>query len=286
MPDVAFVTYREHPQLMPDDRPLTAELARLGWGARAHCWDEANVDWTAFAAVVLRSCWDYHLRPVEFADWLAQLDQQRVRLWNPTTVVRWNLDKHYLRELETAGVAIPQTVWFESGTVPDLHRLLEERGWPEAVIKPSVSAAGHQTWHTTAGRVRGDQPRLAHLAATSGVLVQEFVPEVQTAGELSLVYLAGAYSHAVRKRPAAGDFRVQERFGGTSEPDRAPGGARAEAERALAAIPGEWLYARVDGVERDGAFLVMELEVIEPSLFLAAAPHAARRLAEAIVARS
>jgi glutathione synthase/RimK-type ligase-like ATP-grasp enzyme len=243
------------------------------------------VDWSAFAAVVLRSCWDYHRRPAEFQRWLTRLDAQRVRLWNPTSVVRWNMDKHYLRDLAAYGVAIPATAWFGAGVVPDLLGVLEERGWAEVVIKPSISAAGHETWRTDLGRVRADQFRVAHQAAASGVLVQEFIPEVVTQGELSLVYLAGQYSHAVRKRPAAGDFRVQERFGGTTAPDQARSLARAAAERALLAIPGEWLYARVDGVERDGAFLVMELEVIEPSLFFAAAPLAPRLLAEAIVAR-
>lgn len=285
MPDVAFVTYRDHPQLTPDDHPLLTELERLGWGARAHCWDDPEVDWTRFAAVVLRSCWDYHLRPAEFHAWLASLDAQQVRLWNPTSVVRWNMNKHYLRELAARGVAIPETAWFEARQVPDLQRLLEERGWVDVVIKPSVSAAGHETWRSDIGRLRADQVRLAHQAATSGVLVQEFIPEVVTQGELSLVYLAGDYSHAVRKRPAAGDFRVQERFGGTTAPDRAGAGARAAATRAVAAIPGEWLYARVDGVERNGTFLVMELEVIEPSLFFAAAPLAPKLLAEAIVKR-
>ena len=286
MPDVAFVTYREHPQLIPDDRPLLAELDRLGWGARAHCWDEPGVDWTRFAAVVLRSCWDYHLRPTEFRAWLARLDEAGVRLWNPTSVVRWNLDKHYLRQLAASGVAIPGTAWFEVREVPDLQLLLEERGWTDAVIKPTVSAAGYETWRTNVHQVRADQVRLAHLVATSGVLIQEFVPEVVTEGELSLVYLAGEYSHAVRKRPAAGDFRVQERSGGTMASDRASDRARAGAERALATIPGEWIYARVDGVERGEEFLVMELEVIEPSLFFAEEPLAAGRLVEAIVARS
>lgn len=286
MPEVAFVTYREHPQLTLDDRPLTAELERLGWGAGAYCWDEPGVHWAGFAAVVLRSCWDYHLRPDAFLDWLAMLDASGATLWNPTTVVRWNLDKHYLRELEAGGVLIPGTAWFEARQIPDLQTLLEERGWPEVVIKPTVSAAGHETWRSGVAQARADQVRLNHLVATAGVLIQEFIPEVVTQGELSLVYLAGHYSHAVRKRPAAGDFRVQERFGGSSDPDQAPATARAAAERALAAVPGDWLYARVDGVERDGAFLVMELEVIEPSLFFAGAPDAARRFAQGIVDRT
>ena len=159
MPDVAFVTYREQPQLTPDDRPLLSELERLEWGARAYCWDDPGVRWTDFPAVVLRSCWDYHLRPALFQAWLADLDAQRVRLWNPTAVVRWNLDKHYLRELVTRGIDVPGTAWLDAGTAPDLGGLLAENAWAEVVIKPRVSASGYETWRSDRTRAATDQAR-------------------------------------------------------------------------------------------------------------------------------
>lgn len=288
--DIALVTYRELPDLHPDDHPLRDALRALDARVHAVCWDDPRAAWPEFDAVVLRSCWDYYLRFAEFRRWLEGVERSGTRLWNPAPVVRWNSDKIYLADLAGDGVLLPGTEWLaqDPSDAPDLTAILDARGWDRAVVKPRVSASGHETWLTDRGRAATDQPRLARLVAGGGALVQEFVPEVTTAGELSLVYLAGEFSHAVRKRVAAGDFRVQERFGGWSEPVTAGTEALEAGSRALARVPGPWLYARVDGVERarDGRFVVMELEVFEPSLFLAGSPEAARRLAREIVSRS
>ena len=189
MPVAALVTYARQPHLNPDDLPLLSELDRLGWVGRAVRWDDPATRWADFDAVILRSCWDYHLRPVEFRRWLDTLEAGGVRLWNPVPVVRWNLDKGYLRDLVARDVAVPGTAWLEAGPAPDLHALLAEHGWARAVVKPRISVAGHQTWVTEGAHAGGDQARFAQLTAEGGVLVQEFVPEVVAAGELSLVYI-------------------------------------------------------------------------------------------------
>lgn len=288
--DIALVTYRELPDLHPDDHALRDALRALDARVRAVCWDQPEVDWAAFDAVVLRSCWDYYLRFAEFRRWLDLVERSGARLWNPASVVRWNYDKIYLADLTGDGVLLPGTEWLAQGAgdPPDLAAILDARGWDRAVVKPRVSASAHETWLTDRGRAAADQPRLAHLVAGGGVLVQEFIPEIVTAGESSLVYVAGEFSHAVRKRAAAGEFRVQERFGGRFEPATAGAAALEAGARALARVPGSWLYARVDGVEReaDGTFVVMELEVFEPTLFLKESPDAARRLAREIISRS
>jgi glutathione synthase/RimK-type ligase-like ATP-grasp enzyme len=285
--EIALVTYRQLPDLHPDDHPLRDALRALDAKVHAVCWDEAGVDWAGFDAVVLRSCWDYYLRFGEFRRWLDELERAGTRLWNPPAVVRWNYDKIYLADLAGDGVLLPGTEWLAPGDRRNLGAVLETRGWDRAVVKPRVSASGHETWLTDRRRVAEDEPRVARLVAAEGALIQEFVPEVMTAGELSLVYLAGEFSHAVRKRAGPGEFRVQERFGGWTEPATVGVAAREAGKRALARVPGPWLYARVDGVERDAGrqFLVMELEVFEPSLFLQGVPEAAGRLARAIVSR-
>lgn len=287
--DIALVTYRELPDLHSDDHPLRDALQELDARVRAVSWDELDVDWAGFDAVVIRSCWDYYLRIAEFRRWLDDVERTGAQLWNPAGVVRWNFDKTYLKDLAGTGVLLPGTEWLAPGPDgPDLAGVLEARGWEQAVVKPRVSASGHETWFTDRRHAARDQPRLAQLLANGGVLVQEFVPEVMSAGELSLVYVAGQFSHAVRKRAAAGEFRVQERFGGWTEPATAGTAALEAGARTLGRVPGPWLYARVDGVERavDGTFLVMELEVFEPTLFLQHSPQAARRLARAIVSRT
>jgi hypothetical protein len=286
MPDVALVTYGELPDLNPDDHPLRTELTARGARTHAVRWDDPSIDWSRFDVIVLRSCWDYHLRTLEFRGWLAAQQRAGTPLWNPAAVVRWNLDKTYLRDLQQAGVAVPDTIWLERGPAPDLTALVSSQPWGRAVVKPRISLSAHDTWITDRDGAARDQERFARLAAERGVLVQEFVPEVMTAGELSLVYVDGRFSHAVCKRAGRDDFRVQRQYGGSAEPVAASAVALSGAARALAAVPGPWLYARVDGVERNGRFLVMELEVIEPELFLVWSADAARRFADAILTRA
>ncbi len=193
----------------------------------------------------------------------------------------WNADKIYLRDLGEAGIALPQTHWFESGERPDCDALLRDWELARAVLKPRISATAFGTHLITAGGTLGEEEWTA--LETSGGLLQAFVPEVESQGELSLVYVDGEFGHAVRKRPASGDFRVQGDFGGSVERIAPAGSARAFGDAVLAAVSRPWLYARVDLVETDRGPVLMELELIEPDLFLTSA--AAARLAAALLAR-
>ncbi|MGH9839731.1 MAG: ATP-grasp domain-containing protein, partial [Blastocatellia bacterium] len=193
---------------------------------------------------------------------------QGIPLWNPASVVEWNLDKAYLRHLGERGVSIPPTVWLEQQSEPNLSAILDEQGWEKAVVKPTVSATAFQTWITSPAQARSQQDRLEKLVETSGVMVQRFVDEIQTRGEWSLIFFHKEYSHAVLKRAKSGDFRVQHDFGGYLD-DLAPSASLIEqAQRTVDLIEEPLLFARVDGVEIDGKFQLMELELIEPVLFL------------------
>jgi len=162
--------------------------------------------------------------------------------------------------------------------------LLEQAGWDEAVVKPVVSANAHETWRTSRARAADDEPRFRAIASRERVMIQPFLPEIVVDGEWSLVFFGGEFSHAVVKRPGAGDFRVQTDHGGSAVAARPDDAILAVARAALRCIPGDWLYARVDGCVVDGTFRVMELEALEPSLFLAWAPEAAERFARTIEA--
>jgi glutathione synthase/RimK-type ligase-like ATP-grasp enzyme len=205
---------------------------------------------------------------------------ESVALWIPAVVLRANLDKRYLRALESQGVAIVPTVWLEPGVPTDIAALLTRHGWTDAVVKPVVSAAAHRTHRVTAA----SQPVVDAVVGAGAAMVQPYLAEIETAGEWSVIHLGGAYSHAVRKRPRAGDFRVQPQHGGVSTREEPPGAVRAAVEQILALVPEPLLYARVDGVESGGRFLLMELELIEPRLFFVAAPDAAPRFAAAVAA--
>ena len=282
MTRIALATYSKLPTLNDDDRLLVPALAALDvtavpavWDARAVCWDE-------FQGVLIRSCWDYHLRPGEFLDWIDQLERAGVAVWNPGNLLRWNHHKRYLRDLAARDVATVPTRWLPRGEAADLLALLADAGWREAVVKPAVSASAFGTWRTSTGTATGEQSRLDALLRIADVMVQPLLPDVADAGEWSLVFLGRRFSHAVLKRPAPGDYRVQWEFGGSAESAVPPGHLIADAERVIAAVPGDALYVRVDGVEHEGRLVLMELELIEPHLFLGWDSGAAGRLAEAL----
>jgi glutathione synthase/RimK-type ligase-like ATP-grasp enzyme len=280
---IGLATFAGEPALTEDDRLLAAELRRRGARAEALVWDDPAVRWAAFDRVVLRSCWDYHRRPAEFLAWIDRLEGEGVPVSNPPALVRANAHKSYLRDLQAAGVPILPTAWLPRGSRADLEAVLAERGWPEAVVKPAVSASAHGTWRTDRARARQDQRLLDEMLERGEALVQPFAPEVARQGEWSFVFLGGGYSHAVLKRPAEGDFRVQTELGGRADALPPPPSLRGQAEAVLQRVEG-WLYARVDGIDREGTLVVLELELIEPFLFLADDPAAPSRFAEAILA--
>lgn len=271
----ALVTWSGLPQLAADDRLLAAELERRGIAAEAKVWNEPGVAWDSYDAVILRSTWDYHKRVGEFVGWIDELRARRVRLWNPAEVVRGNVHKRYLIDLARRGFDVVPTELIARGSDVRLQDVLEARGWRRAVVKPAVSATAFRTFVVG---VEDDTP-FADLLAEGDVLVQPFIDEVATDGEWSLVFFGGEYSHAVVKRPREGDFRVQNDFGGSFARREAPTAMIEQARALLDAIGQPLLYARVDGVDRGDRFVLMELELTEPSLFLDA--EAAARLADA-----
>ena len=285
MSRIALVTHAGLPNLSDDDRLLLPALRRRGLVGEAAAWDDASVRWSEHDLVVLRSTWNYHLASARFLAWLDDVDARGARVWNPPALVRWNADKRYLLDLASRSIPIATTHLVERGAHGSLASRLEHAGWHEAVVKPTVSASAHETWLVCGAPTEADEARYRRLVDDRAVLVQRFIPQVVTEGEWSFVFIDGAFSHAVLKRPAAGDFRVQREHGGTAEP-REPAPALLDDARAvLARLPHPTLYARVDGCALAGRLLLMELELIEPSLFLALAAEAPARLADAIARR-
>lgn len=284
MQRIALVTYRGAPGLSEDDRLALPHLSRRGVDAVPAAWDAPCVRWNDFDGVVIRSCWDYHRRPEAFRQWLAAVEKNRTRVWNPAPVVRWNMEKRYLEDLRDAGTRIVPTVWVEAGAKADLGAILRRQGWDRAVVKPAISASAYRTWLTSRESAERDRTEFEDLIGNTVVMVQEYFPEIESEGEWSLLFFAGTYSHAVRKRPKRGDFRVQEELGGTVEPLSPPDALIDQTRKILGAAPGfPHLYARADGLVRNDIFHMMELELIEPSLFLGWDPGAADRFAARIV---
>jgi len=283
--NIAFVTSAAHPDLTPDDQIAVAQLEKRHARVTGAIWNDPSVDWTGFDAIIVRSTWDYHHRAAEFRSWIDALDAAGAPIWNPPAVLRWNMEKTYLRDLERAGVPIVPTEWLTQGTKPDLGGLLAERGWMDAVVKPVISAAASRTWRVSHATVLDVDAQFAESLGAGDVMVQPFVPEIQTRGEWSLMFIDGDFSHAVRKMPTQGDFRVQTGFGGRSITDEPDADVIRAAQRVLGVAPSPWLYARVDGIETEAGFVLLELEMLEPSLFFSHTESGAARFADAIVAR-
>ncbi len=278
---LGLATYALLPQLAIDDQLFLMTLRQRGHRVDAVVWDDTHIDWADYDGVIIRSCWDYHKRPAEFLAWIDRLDGMGVRLWNPAPLLHWNHEKRYLIELAAQGIPIVPTIYLERGALVDLAQLLRDQQWADAVIKPAIAATAFHTWRTNITQAVTNQQQLAALVARGAVLVQPLMPEIAQ-GEWSLLFFGGEFSHAVLKRPAPGDFRSQDDFGGTVELRNPPPGMVDQAQHILSTLSSPWLYARVDGLVVGSVFTLMELELIEPSLFLSAAPHAANMLATAL----
>jgi glutathione synthase/RimK-type ligase-like ATP-grasp enzyme len=267
--------------LTADDRVLAGALGSRGVGVRPVIWGDPL---PAGSVVVLRSVYDHVERPDRFRAWLATLEHGGVTVHNHPALVRWNMHKGYLVELGEQGVPIVPTAVVAAGGVPDLAAIMDERRWSDAVVKPAIGGTARHTIHVgrTGRTVAADH--LRRLAASEDALVQAFVPAVVDDGELSVIAVAGAVTHVVRKRPAPGDWRVQAEFGGTSRRVPIDDAHLTFAARVLDGLASTPLYARIDVVaDGAGGLLLLELELVEPELFLRLAPDAASRLADAIM---
>lgn len=285
---IALATSRQFASLVADDRLLVGALAERGISAVGAIWNDPAVKWTDYDAVVIRSCWDYHLAHDEFLAWVARLETGGVCILNPPALVRWNAEKGYLRDLSSRGIAVVPTRWVEVTDVLPLERIMREQHWPEVVVKPAISASAHETWRARASDAEALEERFRGMVSRGRALVQPYLDVIASEGEWSLLFYDGAYSHAALKRPKAGDFRVQVEHGGGSVIREPEGHAVESAHRALTAAEkgrARSLYARVDGCVIDGQFVLMELELIEPDLYLRGTPTAPLRLADAVMSR-
>lgn len=284
MKTVALVTYQAHPSLSASDAQLVAPLQEFGMQVVAAAWDDPAVDWAGFEAVVLRSCWDYHTRPQEFRQWMERLKQDEVSLYNSANTVLWNMEKTYLRTLSEQGIKTIPTIWATQADHLLLADVLETQGWSQAVLKPTIGASADGIQIVTAETTAQQQTPFEALLSSGPVMIQPVIEDIRN-GELSLIFFRHALSHVILKQPGPGTIFVNSAYGGSyGAVDVAPSvvdTARHILDVALNLTDDTgFLYARVDGVLVEGEFVLMELELIEPGLFLDEA--SAQRFASAI----
>lgn len=259
-----------------DDHALIAELAKRGVTPIEQPWTAGLDAITARDTLVIRAIWDYHLRPQEFVGWLNAVERIGCRLINSAALIRWNHRKAYLRELAQEGIATPETLFYRSAS--EFAASSPRLSHAEYVLKPLISASAYRTARVSAANV----PRAANGFSEMPFIVQEFMPEV-AAGEWSLIFIGGDFTHAVKKVPAAGEFRSQRDFGAKQHAAPPPETAIQQSKRILGLLPETPAYARVDFVMRGEVPVLIELELIEPELFLPAHQPAAQQLAQIIM---
>lgn len=286
-PRIGIVTGEAAPELTDDGRAVAAGLEARGFQAEPVVWTDDRTDWAAYDAALVRSCWDYHTDVGRFRALLAAMEDAGVTVLNPPSVVRWNVHKSYLRDLQAAGVEIPATTWVERGSDASLEAILREQGWRDAVVKPAVGAASTDVWRASATDAAAAERRFETLVAERDVLVQAFVPEIED-GERSIVFFAGEYSHAWNSPVEPADFSSFRDADATYEPTdavRDQAAAVLEAARETTGFEAAELpYARVDYVERGGTLLLLELELVEPYLGLERGEDAVETFCDAVSA--
>ena len=281
---VALATAARLPSGMADTPTLVTALTENGMAVQVRAWDDPAADWQRFALVVPHCTWDYLERIDEFQHWLGVCELRGV-LPISLRLLDWITDKAYLLELAARGITIPATVRFERGDETSPASLRERFGRSPLVVKPSVGGGGHRVWRC-AGPEDAAEVARTQLPAES-VLVQAFQPAVTTDGEYSAVFVKGGLSHVVRKCPKDGDFRVHRRYGATRERVDVQPWMVAYGRRVLSAVRSTPLYARVDFLlTRPGDPVLMELELLEPDLYLRECPGADVRFAAALAARA
>lgn len=292
--DLVLLTQKEYLspiQLTPyvrnvllEDKLLKQALEARGLRVKRDTWDNNQFDWSSTRFVLFRAIWDYFHRFAEFDLWLNTVKQQ-TQFINPYPVIQWNLDKHYLKDLQQKDINIPPTRFLEKDQKASLNELFNESSWEQAILKPAIAGGARHTYLLDKTNLAKHQDIFQQLIAEESLLLQEFQNNIVTKGEVSLMIFGGKYSHAVLKKAKQGDFRVQDDFGGSIQPYNATPDEIAFAEQVVAKCkPLSPVYARVDAMwDNQDQLCVSELEMIEPELWFRTNENAANLMAEALV---
>lgn len=260
-----------------DDQLLVEALRAYEVEAQLVDWRVPNVNWSDFDAVLVLSTWDYYEDRARFLDLLQNIENSGLKLYNPLSVIQWNSCKKYLRDLEKLGLKTIETAYISPTELKDLKSILVEKGWDECVIKPQVSADGYHTYRFNLSSVEGVQDLLSDY--DEEYMVQPFVSEILSEGEWSFVFLNNEYLHCILKKPLQGNFRVQK---GTKTLIQPPEWMLNEVKRIAQVVNLPTLQTRIDVIRRGDEIRIMELEMIEPSLYLKHCPGSEKTAAKKI----
>ncbi len=264
--NIALLTCERLPDLTPADQLLIPELAKHNIHAQAVIWDDPNVIWTDFDYLIFRNTWDYYEKEFQFNLWLTTIKKLEIKTLNAIEIIELNKHKFYLRTLEEKGIRIIPTVFIEKTAQLNLADIIPAH-WKKAVIKPAFSAGSYLTEVFEISEIEEINHKYQLISKEKDLLLQEFKPEIATEGETSFIFFNKKFSHAVNKKPAAGDFRIQVQFGGKYTTITPTEALIQQAQTIVNTFPNNLLYARVDGIIINDEIQLMEVECIEPDLY-------------------
>lgn len=267
------------------DDMLIPDFNAAGYEVETVSWRSTTVNWSDYDHVIVRSPWDYQQAPEAFVSCLEAIEDSSAVLHNPLSLMKWNIEKTYLKELAEKGVPIVPTMWADTYSSVWFEAQFAALGCDELVIKPALSANSDDTFRIHQSQTGDYHEHLRGLFNNRLFMVQPFLTSVVEEGEYSLFYFGGAYSHTLLKQPANGDFRVQEEHGGQLSAFSPTPDMLTVCEAALSAMPADYLYARVDLIRVGDDWAIMELELIEPSLYFNIDPASPKRFVDVFVAR-
>ena len=269
-------------QVLLEDQLLQTALEKKGLKVCKKDWADTDFDWTTTKYAIFRTTWDYFERFKEFFNWLENT-KNKTTFINSAEIISWNIDKHYLKDLQKKEINIAPTLFVEKGDTITLSDLFEKTNWEEAVIKPAISGAARHTYHIHPNNCNQYENIFQQLIREECMLFQSFLKNIIILGEISLILIGGKYTHAVKKIAKKGDFRVQDDHGGRVEKYTATKEEITFAENCIKSTPFKPIYARVDIVyDNENKLSLSELELIEPELWFRNHPESAEILADEI----
>lgn len=268
--------------VLKEDRLVMDGLEKLNLRTIKKDWNDTNFNWSSTKSAIFRSTWDYFDQFSNFRNWL-ELVKEQCYLINPYEQINWNLDKHYLLDLQKLDLPIVESVFVSKKTQLNLETISKSKNWKDIVIKPTISGAARHTYHLKNDEIKKFQDKWLSLTNNEDFMVQEFQKNILSTGEIAVMLFGGEYSHSVLKKAKKGDFRVQDDFGGSVEKINPSLEIIELAEKTVKSLKTMPIYARVDIIlDNDSNPVISELELIEPELWFRFKEESAYKLAEIV----
>lgn len=263
---IALLTCQKLPDLLPSDQFLIPKLAKHNIIATAQIWDDKSVNWSQFDFLIFRNTWDYYEKEEAFNAWLLKIENLGIKTLNSIKIINQNKHKFYLKNLQNLGITILPTIFIEKTNYLNIAQVIPKH-WQKAVIKPAFSAGSYQTEVFNVANLSQINQQYQPIAAQKDLLLQQFMPEIQTVGETSFIFFNKKFSHCVNKMPAKGDFRIQVQFGGQYVLIHPSQNLIQQAQAIVDTFSDNLLYVRVDAIIINNKINLMEVECIEPDLY-------------------